>query len=528
MTTEEQSEKKSIEEIKQEPYNLMDRWDEDQIIAELEGNYLKGMVYQFEQTLPDGGKQKVTGLSYMGIKECAHQFSKISGEPIDVVEDIVTETNEAITVRIKARHPTIGSRVGIAVQNKHWSSGRVDERAIIKAYSKAQRNAFRQLLPELTIQAFIDKALEKGDIKEGRGAEHSGGVIGFTGPAKDLADEIKSITGWDDARVQKELEDLRAQARYSELGALKKTLKDNKAPVEPTPSRPKTEVPEKKPAKKPQVKAKPEPNTKQVKVDVVRYKSGTVWKAEDIGALLPADKPMHNEIFDAILSKDPLNDDTYGISELWLKYYKDEVVLVMEPYPNNHWALYNKGLKEVGYQWCSAGKSSHWFKDGGIPIPEGGDIEVPDPKDVPEHVPEPQKEESSNIDDASADEIEPPETITIQSKDGTELGKLTYHWTQVGKLQANAVFVSSMPFKVQDDNVWDNFFIKRILDQRVVNDNERIKTGDLKMDRQLTYEMSMDDDSNLKVLRIENIGYLRQRREIESALRWTIEKLVDA
>ena len=146
------SEEKSLDERRQEPYKLMDLEDEKEIIASVSGAYLEGMVYTFTQ-----GNRQVTGVSYIGIKEIAYQLAIGTGREITIDPDTITkeEDENFYYITMMAHHHGVGTRIGAAVQAKKFSSGVKDPFAFVKAYSKAQRNALRAVLPELTIKAFI-------------------------------------------------------------------------------------------------------------------------------------------------------------------------------------------------------------------------------------------------------------------------------------------------------------------------------------------------------------------------------------
>ena len=139
-----------------EEFALMERRDEQQIIAELQGHYLEEFVYSFEQ-----GGRRIIGLSWAGVKECAYRLGGISVESCEVLE-----LEDAWRVLAKAVNKADGSiRWGACQQPKtikYRSGGEApDEFALQKAVSKAQRNAIRALLPEVFIKTFIDRYLEE-------------------------------------------------------------------------------------------------------------------------------------------------------------------------------------------------------------------------------------------------------------------------------------------------------------------------------------------------------------------------------
>jgi len=155
------SEEKSLAERNQEPYVVMDKMDESEIIEELKGAYLEGMVYEYKIA-----GRTVTGVSYMGIKEIAYQLPLRSGREISTELISVHESDTHWTVVMRGIHEGIGSRIGTVVQAKNHASGKPNPFAYTIAFSKAQRNAIRAVLPELSIQQFIAEARSSGKIKD--------------------------------------------------------------------------------------------------------------------------------------------------------------------------------------------------------------------------------------------------------------------------------------------------------------------------------------------------------------------------
>ena len=140
--------------LPQDTFKEMERRDEEQILAELEGKYLEEFVYQF----PQRGKM-VTGLSWAGIKEIAYRMGNITVE----LERI--EENEAqYVVVVKANDKERGnSRLGGVTQSKILKhkdgTEEPDSFAFPKAISKAQRNAMRALMPEEMLKVWISTFL---------------------------------------------------------------------------------------------------------------------------------------------------------------------------------------------------------------------------------------------------------------------------------------------------------------------------------------------------------------------------------
>jgi hypothetical protein len=156
----------SAELVKPESYEefaIMERKDEEQILAQLKGHYLEEFVYSFEHA-----GRRVIGLSWAGVKECAYRMGGI-----DVVECKVEDKGEYWLVLAKAVDRTTGSgRYGISTQPKKMKlkdgSEQEDLFSLPKALSKAQRNAIRGLIPEGHIKIFLDHYLQEKRILEAK------------------------------------------------------------------------------------------------------------------------------------------------------------------------------------------------------------------------------------------------------------------------------------------------------------------------------------------------------------------------
>lgn len=521
----EPKEKKSLEEIKQEPYTLMDRYDEDEMLAELEGKYLKGMVYQFEQTLPNGSKQTVTGLSYTGIKEAAHKFAMATKQPIDILEEILTEDQSHYTLKVKARHPTVGSRWGVAKQTKHFDSGATDKFALQKVYSKAQRNAMRQILPEHSIQTFIDAAIAAGDVKKVAGLTSTG----FSRDGELLIKGMMANFSLSREQVLTAHKQNTAGKSYSELGGLKSTQK----------------VLTKAAAGEPKPRKIVEADVKVVEEDqpaTSRCKSGSLYKGDDSG-LIGVNLPFPTAIVEAVdkIEKKP---DDFGLEELKLALYEDDLVLAMRKFPHTHWKLCNTAFKaqELGLVWCVAKNSSHWFIPGGHPsilgpLPKPGDIageedeSEPEPpkkepkKAAPKAKKAPKKKVEKKVKsskkDKKPDTEEAPKKVTVATKDGTEVGVITYFSDN------RARFDTSTELGISRGTApWESFLIERVLDAMVNVDLSAVRNGALDESKQFEYFTDYEDSGLIKGISFVNLVEDRRRREVESSMRWTIEKML--
>jgi len=141
-------------------FEITEKRDEDQILAEAQGIIIKEMFYKF----PLGGKE-VTGISWVGTKEIARKYGGIKmGLPS------VTELEDCFVCSIQAEDTKNGvTLVGSNVQSKTMNlrSGEVkpDPFAYIKVVSKAQRNAIRALIPE-TFLLKMEKAFSEGNHQQ--------------------------------------------------------------------------------------------------------------------------------------------------------------------------------------------------------------------------------------------------------------------------------------------------------------------------------------------------------------------------
>jgi len=129
----------------------MEKRDEEQILAELQGVYLEKFVYSFKQ-----GGQEIVGISWAGIKEIAYRIGEIETS-IEKYE----ETDESYVFIVKATNKGVGSRLGVSNQPKNYANGKPDTFALQKALSKAQRNAIRGVIPEATIEQYLKTFMQQ-------------------------------------------------------------------------------------------------------------------------------------------------------------------------------------------------------------------------------------------------------------------------------------------------------------------------------------------------------------------------------
>ena len=187
-------------------FSIVERRDEAQILADLEGAVLDEYFYT--------SRNKVV-ISYTGVKEIARLRGNIVTKLVQM-----TETDDNWIVVISAEDKETGnSLLGTSVQSKLMDNqGAVvpDEFCLQKAFSKAQRNAIKSLIPE----AAIAKAIEIWQAqKNGGKTTHTKppsrkapakpiNVTDFMKPAElkvpdaSLADELnREEDSWDNAEL---------------------------------------------------------------------------------------------------------------------------------------------------------------------------------------------------------------------------------------------------------------------------------------------------------------------------------------
>ena len=198
VATEEPAEtKEGAEEEPQDVYQLMDHRDEAQILAALEGRYLDEFVYEM-----DSGGRPIVGLSWIGIQEASRAYGGIQCR---ILEEQEKETHVVVTV--EAKDIKTGSvRVGRSRQAllRRLPSGQlqIDPFADVKAISKAQRNAIRQLLPQALLKQWIDRyrsrdneQTQDGQEKQKDSAPKGYGLREFRKMIDELLAAIQCLTG---------------------------------------------------------------------------------------------------------------------------------------------------------------------------------------------------------------------------------------------------------------------------------------------------------------------------------------------
>ena len=145
---------------KSEAHDIMNIKDDQQVLAEIQGQFLEEFVYNFKTK---GGE--VTGLSWAGTKEIARRQGNISIENIDI-----SETDNTFRVLAKAKDITRNvTMFGVAEQSKKLKLKTgveiEDLHSLSKCVSRSQRNAIRALIPEMFIKEMIKQFLKDKNAK---------------------------------------------------------------------------------------------------------------------------------------------------------------------------------------------------------------------------------------------------------------------------------------------------------------------------------------------------------------------------
>jgi hypothetical protein len=115
---------------------------------------------------------------------------------------------------------------------------------------------------------------------------------------------------------------------------------------------------------------------------------------------------------------------------------------------------------------------------------------------------------------------EPEDMMHITSKDGTVLGKLNVDENSI-------IFTPKELFGFTTDfPPFQSFFIDRVLENMRNTDQQRAANGDIDPSEILSYNV-IEDLGKIKTVTIENYGGERRLREINSSLRWTLDKMYD-
>mgnify|MGYP001029504418 FL=1 len=147
--TEEAQKTPQAQEEKQLPvevFQTMERRDENQILAEMRGEFLEELVYDIEI-----GGRRVTNLSYAGVKEATRRRGNI-----EILEVRTEESDNEIRALVRVRdHDNRIDVLGASAAEKSKPF------AYTLAVNKAERNAFAKLIPAKWYAVLIDEWLQR-------------------------------------------------------------------------------------------------------------------------------------------------------------------------------------------------------------------------------------------------------------------------------------------------------------------------------------------------------------------------------
>ena len=141
---------------------------------------------------------------------------------------------------------------------------------------------------------------------------------------------------------------------------------------------------------------------------------------------------------------------------------------------------------------------------------------LPVPKPEPEY-PEPDEETTMTT---LPSPLSGDDEMSITGKDGTQLGTIIVE-------ENTLVFTPSDVFQFTTDiPPFQSFLLERVLDNMRRTDQARASNGELEPQDILEYTVETDGDRITK-LSITNFGGERRLRELNSSLRWTLDKMYD-
>lgn len=166
-----------------DPFQVMDAWDDEQFLAEMQGAVAKSLVYEFNQ-----GGQTVTGLSKVGVDECCMALTK-RGEVIreEELEHKLIGEGEAAEALFQVR----ASRFSVAADGTEVRLDRVigvkrqplytQTRAGLQfnphwyetGAMKAARNARFRLIPGSIREGVIAAARATGQVRSNAPRPHT-------------------------------------------------------------------------------------------------------------------------------------------------------------------------------------------------------------------------------------------------------------------------------------------------------------------------------------------------------------------
>jgi hypothetical protein len=124
------------------------------------------------------------------------------------------------------------------------------------------------------------------------------------------------------------------------------------------------------------------------------------------------------------------------------------------------------------------------------------------------------------MDSSAVSSSEQDDLMNLTSKDGTILGNIDVEKGQIEFTPSEIFgFTTDIP-------PFQSFFIERVLENMRKTDQERATNGEIDPSEILEYKI-MDDEGKIKTINITNYRGERRLREINSSLRWTLDKMYE-
>lgn len=149
-------------------------------------------------------------------------------------------------------------------------------------------------------------------------------------------------------------------------------------------------------------------------------------------------------------------------------------------------------------------------------------FQQPDASFQPMELHDVKKEEPKPVENKPSDAT--PEShvdgTSIQAKDGTVLGRVQINGDNIVFTPREGLFftISLPPFQ--------SFLIERVLTNMRTTDEARATTGEITPEQVLSYNVETEGEV-IKFVTVRNVGGERRLREIQSSLRWSLDKMYD-
>jgi len=137
--------------------------------------------------------------------------------------------------------------------------------------------------------------------------------------------------------------------------------------------------------------------------------------------------------------------------------------------------------------------------------------------------------QTMKLPEMKSSEYKPPEPTlaepaydgsSIQAKDGTNLGKVQItDYTLLFTPKEGITFTLSTP-------PFQSFLLDRVLGNMKTTDEAKAASGEITPDQVLSFNVETEGET-IKALTIRNYGGERRLREIQSSLRWSLDKMYD-